>query len=63
LKSIHCAGVLHGDIREHNLLVGNAEVTIIDFDQSTRCDDQEAMDRETAELRYILDGGSESEDE
>lgn len=54
LKSIHGAGILHGDIRRANILIGDLGVTIIDFGHSKQCDDQEAKDREIAQLCYCL---------
>ncbi|KIM75061.1 hypothetical protein PILCRDRAFT_13876 [Piloderma croceum F 1598] len=54
LQSIHRAGILHGDIRQENILVSDFGVTIIDFGHSKQCDDQGAKDRECTRLRYIL---------
>jgi len=54
LTSIHRAGILHGDIRQENILVRDLGVTIIDFGHSKQCDDQEAKDKECARLRYFL---------
>jgi serine/threonine protein kinase len=50
LASIHCAGILHGDIRRGNILVSDSGITIIDFSHSKQCDDQGAMDKEYARL-------------
>ena len=55
MKSIHGAGILHGDIRLENILVDDlGGVTIIDFGHSRQCDDQEAKDEEYARLRHFL---------
>jgi tRNA A-37 threonylcarbamoyl transferase component Bud32 len=54
LKSIHRAGILHGDIRQENILVSDAGVTIIDFGHSKLCDDKKAKDKELAQLHYLL---------
>ena len=35
LESIHCAGILHGDICLKNILVSDARVTVIDFRHAT----------------------------
>lgn len=59
LKSIHRAGILHGDIRQANILIGNSGVTIIDFGHAKESDDQRAKDRELVCLRSA--GKSESE--
>ncbi|KIL60515.1 hypothetical protein M378DRAFT_14077 [Amanita muscaria Koide BX008] len=60
MESIHHAGILHGDIRQENILMGDLGVTIIDFGQSKQCDDQEAKDEEFARLRYFLGFACES---
>jgi serine/threonine protein kinase len=54
LASIHRAGILHGDIRQENILVSNSGVTIIDFSHSKQCDDQGAMHKEYARLGSLL---------
>ncbi|KAM6500022.1 hypothetical protein JOM56_003036 [Amanita muscaria] len=54
LESIHRAGILHGDIRQENILMGDLGVTIIDFGHSKQCNDQEAKDKEMALFRYFL---------
>ncbi len=54
LKSIHSAGILHGDIRRENILIGDLGVTIIDFGESEQCDDQGGGDEELARLRSCL---------
>ena len=60
LESIHRAGILHGDIRSDNILIGDSGVTIIDFGHSKRSDNQKAKDNEIAELRDLLDLESKS---
>jgi len=54
LESIHRAGILHGDIRRENILIGDSGVTIIDFGHSKQCHDQGAKDEELACLRHFL---------
>ena len=55
LKSIHKAGVLHGDIRLPNLCLSDeGEATIIDFSHAKRYPTQEEKDNEIAELRALL---------
>ena len=56
LKSIHCAGVLHDDIRPDNVLIGDLGVTIIDFGNSRRCSSKKATDKEYVHLQSILQG-------
>ncbi|KAF8808131.1 hypothetical protein BYT27DRAFT_7211721 [Phlegmacium glaucopus] len=55
LESIHRAGILHGDIRRENILIGDLGITVIDFGLSKQCDDQRAKDKEIARLRYLLE--------
>jgi serine/threonine protein kinase len=54
LESIHRAGILHGDIRRENILIGDSGITIIDFGHSKQCHDQGAKDEELACLRHFL---------
>ena len=54
LKSIHGAGILHGDIRRANILIGDLGVTIIDFGHSVQCVDQGAKRKELTRLRSCL---------
>lgn len=54
LESIHCAGILHGDIRPDNILVSDSGITIIDFGDSKKCDDKRAKDEELTQLRDLL---------
>ena len=54
LGSIHCAGILHADIRPENILINNLGITIIDFGHARHCDDKRAKDEELAQLRYFL---------
>jgi serine/threonine-protein kinase RIO1 len=51
---MHRAGILHGDLRQENILIGDSGVTIIDFSHSIRCDNQRAKDQEIAQLRNLL---------
>lgn len=54
LESIHCAGILHGDIRPENILIGDSGITIIDFGNSTKCDNKRAKVGELTQLRDLL---------
>jgi tRNA A-37 threonylcarbamoyl transferase component Bud32 len=54
LESIHDAGILHGDIRRENILIGDFGITIIDFAHSKQSANQEAKDEELFQLRYFL---------
>ncbi|KAF9518757.1 hypothetical protein BS47DRAFT_194993 [Hydnum rufescens UP504] len=54
LELIHNAGLLHGDIREENILVSDLGITIIDFAYSKQCRDRKAMNKEYRLLQYIL---------
>ena len=56
LESIHCAGVVHDDIRPDNVLIGDSGVTIIDFGHSRQCSGKKAKDKEHAYLQSILQG-------
>ncbi|KAF9556374.1 hypothetical protein CPC08DRAFT_725786 [Agrocybe pediades] len=60
LKSIHAAGVHHGDIRPHNVLFDDkGRVKIIDFDSSTFDPDQineRMFENELSRLEAVLDG-------
>jgi serine/threonine protein kinase len=51
LESIHCAGVLHGDISPENILICDSG---IDFGHSKKCDDKRAKDEELTQLRDLL---------
>jgi len=56
LKSIHKAGILHGDIRLANLCATiTGEAFIVDFSHAGRSASKTARAREVAELRQILD--------
>ena len=55
MQQIHTAGILHGDIRPENILLGAEGVTIIDFGHSKKCDNVRAKDKESASLRRLLD--------
>ena len=56
LTSIHQAGVLHGDIRPDNILIGDSGVTIIDFGHARQCSSKKAKGSEHAYLQSILQG-------
>ena len=55
LKCIHRAGILHGDIRPGNILIGDSGVTIIDFGHSEQSYNKKAKDKELDELRCCLE--------
>jgi predicted Ser/Thr protein kinase len=59
LKAIHDHGVLHNDVREENILIGdNGNVYIIDFGMASRADlkkKRKVFDREQLELSRLLD--------
>jgi len=55
LKSIHQAGVIHGDLRYDNLMVdASDEVAIIDFDRAIINPTESAKKEEYRELRRLL---------
>jgi len=55
LKSIHKAGVLHGDIRLANFCATTAgEAFIVDFSHAGKSTSKTARAREVAELCHIL---------
>jgi len=54
LESIHCGGILHGDIRPDNILISDSGITIIDFGDSKKCDNKRAKDEELTQLRDLL---------
>jgi serine/threonine protein kinase len=60
LESIHCAGILHADIRPENILISEFGITIIDFGYAKLCDDKRAKDKELARLRHVLGLAGES---
>jgi serine/threonine protein kinase len=60
LQSIHCAGILQGDIRPENILIGESGITIIDFGHSELCDNEQAKKKELAQLRYFFGLAGES---
>jgi len=47
-------GMLHRDIHPENILMSDLGVTIINFSHSKQCNDQEAMDKEYAQLQFFL---------
>src|ERR1700734_549889 len=55
LRSIHMAGVHHGDLRYENLLIdASGEVAIIDFDQATIYGGERARREEYQKLARLL---------
>ena len=54
LESIHNAGILHGDIRRGNVLIGDFGITIIDFSHSEHSDNRKDKEKELSQLRDIL---------
>jgi hypothetical protein len=56
LKSIHNAGIIHGNLRRDNLLVNDTgEVAIVDFDQARLSYDTKEYERERQSLVDILE--------
>lgn len=55
LKEIHAAGILHGDIRQENILVGQDSATLIDFTYAKSVQpDRSAMQNEYAKFEDPL---------
>ena len=54
LESIHNAGILHGDIRCGNILIGDFGITIIDFSHSEHSDNRKDKEKELSQLRHFL---------
>lgn len=54
LSKLHQLGIKHGDINKHNFLVHNGKATLIDFDNSTRDNDANALDREFRAIQEEL---------
>jgi serine/threonine protein kinase len=54
LECIHNAGILHGDIRCDNILIGHDGITIIDFSHSAQSANEKAKKEELSQLRYFL---------
>lgn len=52
LSNLHRLGIKHGDINKHNILIHNGKATLIDFENSTRENDANALD---GEFRASLD--------
>ncbi|XXH05176.1 hypothetical protein Hte_011601 [Hypoxylon texense] len=57
LKRLHALGLKHGDINKHNFLIrdGNGEAVLVDFETTTRCEDEKGLLRELEELREQLE--------
>ncbi len=54
LQFIHRAGILHGDIRPENILIGDSGITIIDFGHSKQSDNKRVKYNEFAQLRRLM---------
>jgi len=54
LQFIHRAGILHGDIRPENILLGDSGITIIDFGHSKHSGNKRIKDVEFAVLRVLM---------
>jgi predicted Ser/Thr protein kinase len=54
LSKLHEMGIKHGDINKHNLLIPDGKVTLIDFDNSTRGNDEETLEEEFQRLQEEL---------
>ncbi|KIM39104.1 hypothetical protein M413DRAFT_236022 [Hebeloma cylindrosporum] len=63
MASIHRAGVRHFDLRPNNLLINEeGETFIIDFDRAQLNPRPQAISREVACLKHVLDGKEDDED-
>ena len=52
---IHERGVLHGDIRSENILVGkDGSVCIVDFEMATMDAEKEELETEMSEVKGLL---------
>lgn len=50
LSRLHLLGMKHGDVKRENFLVQKGKVTIIDFEATRKCDEQELLQAEKARL-------------
>ncbi len=63
LKSIHAAGVAHGDIRSWNLLEDDkGGLFIADFDRAKIHGSRYQMAEELKRMSFLLDGGNMDDD-
>jgi predicted Ser/Thr protein kinase len=46
LSKLHRLGVKHGDVNKHNFLIHDGTATLIDFENSTRCNDAKVLEGE-----------------
>jgi len=54
-KEIHARGVCHGDVRCENILVRpNGTVVVVDFEMSTIEADDDELNTEMREVKYLL---------
>ena len=54
-KEIHARGVCHGDVRSENILVRpNGSVVVVDFEMSTIDADEDELNAEMREVKYLL---------
>ncbi|KAJ5114040.1 alpha-galactosidase A precursor [Penicillium angulare] len=58
LSRLHKLGIQHGDTNRFNFLVHDSGATLIDFDTSQRCDDQELLVNEFEGLSTRLNDSS-----
>ncbi|KAF1916784.1 hypothetical protein BDU57DRAFT_587687 [Ampelomyces quisqualis] len=54
LSRLHELGIKHGDLNKHNFLIRNGKATLIDFENSTRCNDAKALEEESRTLQDEL---------
>ena len=54
LSRLHALGFKHGDINRHNILIRDGKATLIDFDNTSRCDNVEALSEEFQRLAGAL---------
>ena len=55
LREIHRAKVCHGDLRPQNIIVCKKQIKFIDFGFSTADQDGNALFKEQAELKRLLE--------
>jgi tRNA A-37 threonylcarbamoyl transferase component Bud32 len=50
LSELHKLKMKHGDPNKHNFLIHNGKATLIDFDHSNWCNDEQALNEEYQSL-------------
>lgn len=54
LEKLHRLEILHGNINKHNFLMTGSDITIIDFAEARRCNDNRLLKEEMQGLRASL---------